>query len=231
VAKVQIVKPTFNIQDYLFTGTMRAAQATAQAIVVAFITYFLLAAGDTFRRKLARIAGPSFGKRKITVQALDEISQQVQRYLLVQLLTSLVVGVATALAFWGLGVNNAAVWGVLAAVLNLVPYVGTVVICGVSAVVALLQFGTVNMALAVGSVSVILHVVSGYILTPWLTSRTSRLNAVVVFVGVLAWGWLWGVWGLLLGTPILMALKAICDRVDDLKSIGELLGGNDKADA
>jgi predicted PurR-regulated permease PerM len=231
VAQVQIVKPTFNIQDYLFTGTMRAAQATAQAIVVAFITYFLLAAGDTFRRKLARIAGPSFGKRKITVQALDEISQQVQRYLLVQLLTSLVVGVATALAFWGLGVNNAAVWGVLAAVLNLVPYVGTVVICGVSAVVALLQFGTVDMALAVGSVSVILHVVSGYILTPWLTSRTSRLNAVVVFVGVLAWGWLWGVWGLLLGTPILMALKAICDRVDDLKSIGELLGGNDKADA
>jgi predicted PurR-regulated permease PerM len=101
-------------------------------------------------------------------------------------------------------------------------------ISGASAVVALLQFGTPQMAAAVGSVSIVLHVVSGYIITPWLTSRTSRLNAVVVFVGVLAWGWLWGVWGLLLGTPILMALKAICDRVDDLKPIGELLGGSDK---
>ena len=101
-------------------------------------------------------------------------------------------------------------------------------ICGASAVVALLQFGTLQMAVAVGSVSIILHVISGYIITPWLTSRTSRLNAVVVFIGVLAWGWLWGVWGLLLGTPILMALKAICDRVDDLKAIGELLGGSDK---
>lgn len=230
VAKVQIVKPAFNIQDYLFAGTMRAAQAAAQALVVAFITYFLLAAGDTFRRKLARIAGPNFAKRKITVQALDEITEQIQRYLLVQLLTSVVVGVATALAFWALGVNNAAVWGVLAGVLNLVPYVGTVVICGASAVVALLQFGTVQMAAAVGSVSIILHVISGYIITPWLTSRTSRLNAVVVFIGVLAWGWLWGVWGLLLGTPILMALKAVCDRVDDLKAIGELLGGSEKGE-
>ena len=228
VAKVQIVKASFNIQDYLFTGTMRAAQAAAQAVVVAFITYFLLAAGDTFRRKLARIAGPNFAKRKITVQALDEITEQIQRYLLVQLLTSVVVGVATGLAFWALHFNNAAVWGVLAGVMNLVPYVGTMVICGASALVALLQFGTPQMAVAVGSVSIILHVISGYIITPWLTSRTSRLNAVVVFVGVLAWGWLWGVWGLLLGTPILMALKAICDRVDDLKAIGELLGGSDK---
>jgi predicted PurR-regulated permease PerM len=230
VAKVQIVKPQFNIQDYLLTGTVRAAEAAAQALVVAFITYFLLCAGDTFRRKLARIAGPNFAKRKITVQALDEITEQIQRYLLVQLLTSVVVGVATALAFWALGFNNAAVWGVLAGVLNLVPYVGTVVICGTSAVVALLQFGTLQMALAVGSVSIVLHVISGYVITPWLTSRTSRLNAVVVFIGVLAWGWLWGVWGLLLGTPILMALKAICDRVEDLRAIGELLGGSDKAE-
>jgi predicted PurR-regulated permease PerM len=229
VAKVQIVKASFNVQDYLFTGTMRAAEAGAQVLVVAFITYFLLAAGDTFRRKLARIAGPNFAKRKITVQALDEITQQIQRYLLVQLLTSVMVGVATALAFWALGVNNAAVWGVLAGVMNLIPYVGTVLICGASSVVALLQFGTLHMAVAVGSVSIVMHVISGYILTPWLTSRTSRLNAVVVFIGVLAWGWLWGVWGLLLGTPILMALKAICDRVDDLKAIGELLGGDDKA--
>ena len=228
VAKVQIVKPSFNIQDYLFAGTMRAAEAAAQVLVVAFITYFLLAAGDTFRRKLARIAGPNFAKRKITVQALDEITEQIQRYLLVQLLTSVAVGVATGLAFWALGFNNAAVWGVLAGVMNLVPYLGTAIISAASAVVALLQFGTLHMAVAVGSVSIVLHVISGYIITPWLTSRTSRLNAVVVFVGVLAWGWLWGVSGLLLGTPILMALKAICDRVDDLKAIGELLGGSDR---
>jgi len=122
------------------------------------------------------------------------------------------------------------VWAIVAGVLNLVPYVGTVLVCGVSAIVALLHFGTIGMAMAVASISAVLHMITGYMLTPWLTSRTSRLNAVVVFVGVLAWGWLWGVWGLLLGTPILMAVKAVCDRIDDLKPIGELLGGTERAD-
>ena len=66
--------------------------------------------------------------------------------------------------------------------------------------------------------------VSGNLLAPWLTSRANRMNAVTVFVGVLAFGWLWGVWGLLLGVPILTTVKAVCDRVDGLKPIGELLG-------
>jgi len=80
------------------------------------------------------------------------------------------------------------------------------------------------MALLVGGTSFVIHSIVGYLLLPWLTSRTSRMNAVTVFVGVLAWGWLWGLWGLLLGVPILMIVKAVCDRVDDLKPVGELLG-------
>jgi predicted PurR-regulated permease PerM len=135
------------------------------------------------------------------------------------------VGVATSLAFWAIGLKHVAVWGIVAAVLNLIPYLGSVAICGLSAIVALTQFGSVDKAVLVASVSVLLHVVSGYIVTPWLTSRTSHLNTVVVFVGMLAWGWLWGVWGLLLGTPIMMAIKAVCDRVDELKGVGELMGG------
>jgi predicted PurR-regulated permease PerM len=139
------------------------------------------------------------------VQALDEIGEQLRRYLLAQLLSSAVVGLATGLAFWALGLDNAAAWGVLAALLNLVPYVGSVLLSGAAALVALLQFGTVEMALAVGAAGMGLRVASGYLLMPWLTSRLSRLNTVAVFVGVLAWGWLWGIWGLLLGAPILMS--------------------------
>jgi len=176
-------------------------------------------------------AGPDFGKRKITVQALNEIGEQVQRYLVMQLLTSLIVGAASGIAFAAIGLDNAAAWGAVAGVLNLIPYVGGVLICGATGIVALLQFGTVGMALGVAGVSIVMHVVAGYMLTPWLTSRASRLSAVVVFIGVLAWGWLWGVWGLLLGTPILMAVKAICDRIDDLKPIGELLGGDENGEA
>src|SRR6185369_12149491 len=126
VTKVQVVKPAFNIQDYLVVGTLRLAQMATAATLVVFITYFLLAAGDTFRRKLTRIAGPDFSKRKITVQALNEIGEQIQRYLLVQLLTSLIVGVVSGVAFAAIGLDNAAAWGAVAGVLNLIPYIGGV---------------------------------------------------------------------------------------------------------
>jgi predicted PurR-regulated permease PerM len=225
VTRVQIEKPAFNVRDYVLPSSLRLLELTGQFTFVCFVTYFLLAAGDTFRRKLARIAGPTFSKRRITVQALNEIAEQIQRYLIAQLSISVLVGVATAFAFWVLGLNNAAIWGIAAAVLNLVPYVGSIVLCVVSSLAALTQFGSIEKSLLVGGVSIALHVLSGYVLAPWLTSRASRLNAVAVFIGVLGWGWLWGVWGLLLGTPILMIVKAVCDRVDDLKPVGELLGG------
>ena len=139
-------------------------------------------------------------------------------------MTSALVGIATAIAFWSIGMEHVAVWGIVAAVLNLIPYLGSIVLAAASSVVALTQFGSLEKAVLVAGICAVLHVVSGYILTPWLTSRTSQLNAVAVFIGVLAWGWLWGVWGLLLGTPILMVVKAVCDRIEDLKPIGELLG-------
>ena len=224
VAQVQIVRARFNIQDYLWTGTRGLVGFAGQALVVCLLTYFLIASGSSFRRKMVHIAGPTFSQKKITVQALDEINDQIQRYLLVQVLISAVVGLATWLAFLWLGLAHAAVWGLAAAVLNLVPYIGPLVVSAASALVGLLQFGTFEMALLVAAVSVVIHVVSGYLLTPWLTSRTSLLSPVAVFVGVLFWGWLWGIWGLLLGVPILMIVKAVCDRVDGLKPVGELLG-------
>jgi predicted PurR-regulated permease PerM len=220
-----VVEPArFDIKHYLWSGTIGLIALIGQATVVMFFTYFLMLSGDSFRRKLIKLAGSSISSKKITLQALNEITGQIQRYLQVQLLTSALVGVLTWLALWALGLENPAVWGVAAAVLNLIPYVGSVVTAAASALVAFMQFGSLNMALAVGGASLVIHTIVGNLLTPWLTSRASRMSPVAVFVGLLAWGWLWGVWGLLLGIPILMIVKSICDRIDDLKPIGEFLG-------
>ena len=224
VTRVQIEKPRFNIKDYLWSGTLGLVGLVGQTLVVCFITYFLLASGDHFRRKMVRIAGPTFGQKKITLQVLDEITGQIHRYLMVQGVTSLGVGVATWLVMWWLGLDRAAVWGVAAAVLNLVPYLGSMVVAGGLALVAFVQFGSLSMVMLVSGSSLVIHTLSGNLITPWLTSRASRLSPVAVFVGALAWGWLWGIWGLLLGVPLLMVAKAVCDRIDDLKPIGELLG-------
>lgn len=220
-----VVEPArFNIKDYLWTGSIGLLALIGQTAVVIFLTYFLMLSGDTFRRKLLKLAGPRLSSKKITLQALHEITGQIQRYLQVQLLTSALVGLLTGLALMALGLENAAVWGIVAGVLNLVPYIGSLITATASALVGFMQFGSLNMAMAVGGASLLIHTVVGNLVTPWLTSRASRLSPVAVFVGLLAWGWLWGVWGLLLGIPILMMVKSICDRVDDLKPIGEFLG-------
>ena len=224
VTRVEIERPRFDIKDYLWTGTLGLVAFAGQTVVVMLITYFLLVSGDTFRRKMVKLAGPKLSKKRITLEALDEITEQIQRFLLVQLFTSVIVGVATWLAFSWIGLQHAAVWGVVAAVTNLIPYLGAVIIGAGSALVGFLQFGALDTALLVGGASFAIHGIVGNLLTPWMTSRAGRMSPVTVFVGVLAWGWLWGVWGLLLGVPILMAVKAVCDRVDDLKPVGELLG-------
>ena len=224
VQRVVIEKPTFDIREHLWNGTLGLLSAIGQVIVVTFLTYFLLLSGDTFRRKLVKLSGDTLTEKKITVQALDEITSQIQRYLLVQLLTSVIVGVATGLAFWALGMKHVVVWGITGGLLNLIPYIGSAVVTGAAAMVAFMQFGELNMALAVAGASLVIHTLVGNLLMPWLTSKSSRMNPVAVFIGVLGWGWLWGVWGLLLGIPIMMVLKAVCDRVDHLKPVGELLG-------
>ncbi len=224
VQRVQIEKAKFNIKDYLWTGTLGLLAMLGQIGMVALITFFLMSSGDTFRRKLVKLAGPTLSRKKITLQALNEIHDQIQRYMMVQIFTSGLVGVATWLGFLAVGLENAAVWGIAAGVLNLVPYIGNVVITAGSAMVGFLQFGTLDMAFLVAGISLLINSIEGFLLTPWLTSRASKMNPVAVFVGVLAWGWLWGAWGLLLGVPILMIIKAICDRVDDLNAVGQLLG-------
>ncbi len=224
VTRVRIERPQFNIKDYLWTGSIGLASTIGQALAVLFIAFFFLASGDTFRRKLVKITGPTLSKKKLTVQALNEITEQVQRYLLVQIAMSAVVGLITGLIFLGLGVNHAMAWGIASFILNFIPYLGSIAVTGGSALVGFLQFESINMAVVLASVSIFLHILTGYLITPWLTSRTSHLNALSVFVGILAFGWLWGLWGLLLGVPILIMVKAICDRVDEFKPIGELLG-------
>ena len=224
ITRVTIERPPFNVRDYLWSGTVGLAGALGQLTLVAFLTFFSLCSGNTFRRKLVKITGQSLQKKKITVHVLDDITRNIERYLLVQIFTSALVGIITGLAFWAIGLENAAVWGIVAGVTNLIPYVGSVLVMGTSALVAFLQFNTIEMAVLVGGVSLLIHTLVGNLLTPWLTSRTSRMNPVAVFVGVIFWGWLWGVWGLLLGIPIMMIVKSVCDRVEDLQPIGELLG-------
>ncbi len=224
VTRVVVEKPHLDVKDYLWTGTLGLMTFIGQATLVFFIAFFLLASGDTFRRKMVKLSGSRLSQKKITVQALDEIHAQIQRYLFVQMATSVVVGVLTGLAFFALGLNQALIWAIFAAITNLIPYLGAVVVGLASAVIGVAQFESLDRGLLIGASSFAIHTLVGNLLTPWWLGRAGRMSPFAVFVGVLVFGWLWGVWGLLLGVPILMVVKSICDRIEELKPVGELLG-------
>jgi predicted PurR-regulated permease PerM len=222
---VQVERSRVDVREYLWTGTVGLVTLIGQAVIVVFLTFFLLAGGSTFRRKLVTIAGPTFSRRRITVEMLDEITSQIQRYLLINVLASLLVGVSTWLVFAWIGLEEAPVWGVLAAVVNWMPYLGAIAVTGAASVAAFVQFDSIEMGMAVLGASLVIQTLEGYLLMPFLTSRVNKMSPVVVFVSVLAFGWLWGVWGLLLGVPMVVIVKSICDRIEDLRPVGELLGG------
>jgi predicted PurR-regulated permease PerM len=216
-------EPT-GLRDYMLVQSALLITVVAQTPIVLLITYFLLASGTHFRRKLVQFVGPSLSRKKDAVRILEEIDAQIQRYLLAILVSNALVGVATWLAFEALGVEHAGVWGVAAGVLHFVPYLGPALIALASAVAGFLQFGSPLYALVVAGVSLLVAGAIGFVFMTWLQSRFARVNAAVLFIALLFFGWLWGVWGLLLGAPLVAIIKAICDRVESLKPAGELLG-------
>ena len=224
VARVVIERPSWDIRGYLWTGTLGLLGFLSEMALVALVAFFLLASGNAFRRKMVRLAGPKLSQKKVTVEALDEVSSQIQRYLLIQILNSVFVGVLTWLAFIWLGLDNAGVWGVVAGASNLIPYVGAVLVGLGSTAMALVQFGSVEPALMVGGSSFAIHAVMGNLVGPWLTGRANRMSPLAVFVAVIVFGWLWGPVGLVLGVPLILVAKAVCERVEELKPVGEFLG-------
>ena len=224
IQRVQVETPPINISDYVMWGSLGVVAAAGQLVLILFLVYFLLSSGDLYRRKLVKIVGPSLTDKKLTVQILQEIDRQIEMFLIVEVFTSLIVGLATWLVFRALGVEQAAVWGLLAGLFNSIPYFGPVIVTGATAAIGFLQFGTLRMAIVVGASSLIITSLEGFLLTPWLTSRAARMNAVAVFVGLLFWGWVWNVWGMLLAVPMLMVMKVVCDHVEDFKGVSELLG-------
>ncbi len=210
--------------DYTLAQSALLAAVASQTPIVLLLTYFLLASGAHFRRKLVQLVGPSLTRKKEAVRILEEIDVQIQRYLLAMLASNALLAVATWLAFLGLGLEQAGMWGVAAGVFHFVPYLGPALMALGSGVAAFLQSGSPLYALAVAGVSLLVSGAIGFVFMTWLQSRFARVNAAVLFIALLFFGWLWGVAGLLLGAPLLAIAKVIFDRVDSLKPAGELLG-------
>ena len=224
IMRVRVEEPPLRTTDYLWSGSMGLFSLASYLTLVCFLAYFLLVADDLFKRKLVRHASATLAGKKITVTVLEAIGRQIESCLLVQIFTSAVVGVVTALALWILGLENAAVWGITAGVLNSVPYFGPfIVTCGLG-VLAFMQFGNFSAVASIAGVALLITTLEGWFLTPMLLGRAAQMNRVAIFAGLLFWTWMWGVWGTLLAVPMMMVAKAICDHVEDFAPVADFLG-------
>jgi predicted PurR-regulated permease PerM len=225
VMRVQVVEPSiFRFSDYVLSGSKSVMLLAGELTTIFFLAFFMLLSSTRIKEIAVDVAGPTLAKRHVTTKIIDEITDQVQRFLMILVSTGALVAVATGLALWPMGLNYPVLWGVVAGVMNSVPYFGPVVVTAGLGAVAFVQFGSLWQAASVAGVALLITSLEGFLLTPLWQGRVARMNSVAVFVGLLFWSWMWGPIGLLLAVPLTTVVKVICDHVEDLHPVGRLLG-------
>ncbi|MGK5026350.1 AI-2E family transporter [Janthinobacterium sp. RB2R34] len=216
--------PNFKIMDWVWAGSLGLMGFVSQATMVIFLVFFLLLSGDTFKRKLVKLTGPSLSRKKVTVHILEDINTSIQNYMFMLLVTNVLLALLMWIVLHLIGLENAGAWAIMAGLLHIIPYFGPLLITIATGLVAFLQFESLEMVLLVMATSLGIATLVGTFVTTWMTGRIARMNPTAVFVSLLFWGWLWGVWGLLLGVPIIVIVKVVAERVQGMEIVAELLG-------
>ena len=212
------------VMDWVLAGSMGLVTFVSQATMVVFLVFFLLLAGDTFKRKLVKLTGPSLTRKKVTVHILDDINSSIQAYMFMLLVTNGLLALLMWLALSAVGLENAGAWAIFAGLMHIMPYFGPLLITTATGAVAFMQFESLRMVLLVAGASLAIATLVGTVVATWMTGRIARMNPAAVFVSLLFWGWLWGVWGLLLGVPVVVIVKVVAERVEGMEVLAELLG-------
>jgi len=196
---------------------------TGHLVVIFFLIYFLLISGHDVRNRLVDVSGPDPERRRTTATIIDDINAQIQRYLLVLLVTAIAVSAATWAVLAWMGVQHAAMWAILAGIFNSIPYFGPVMVSGGLFVVGLVQGGTPSEAVRMSAAAIVITSLEGWLLTPPLMGKAERMSALAVFLGLLLWTWVWGAWGTVLAVPMLVIIKSVADHVESFKPVGRLM--------
>lgn len=218
---VPVVTKQPGVASLVMTSTGAALASVAVTMV---LLYFLLASGDTYLNKIVEMV-PTFRGKRDAVEVARAIEGGVSSYLFTITMINATLGVVEGLAMWALGVPNPALWGLMAAVLNYIPFLGPMIGTVIVGLVALAEFDTVGAAAVVPMVYLGITTLEGNFITPSIFGRSMSLNPVMVIIFLVFWGWIWGIGGALLAVPFLAAGKIACDRLERLQPLGRFLGG------
>ncbi len=200
----------------------------AQSLVTTFATvvvllYFLLASGNAFVEKVVQNM-PRVADKRMASELLQQTESEISRYLLTISAINLGLGTATTLAMYSIGMPNPLLWGVMGAVLNYIPLLGSATNTLILFAVGLVHFDSLGQAAVPALMFAGLSSFEGLVLTPSLLGGSLALSPVAVFTSLLIWSWLWGIPGAIIAVPTLAAIKIFCDNIDSLKVVGAVLG-------
>ena len=222
--EVVIKEQKIKLSDYLWKGSISITAAIGQLLTVIFLSYFILISGDTFKRKLVKLTGPTLTNKKITVCILQDINKSIQGYIYMLFVTNILVGLLMWLSLRLFGVENAGAWAVASGLIHLVPYFGPIATAAATGMAAFMQFNSISMGLLVACTSMLIATFVGVFIATWMTGRLAKMNATAIFVSLLFFTWLWGFWGMLLGIPIIVIFKVISEYIEYLYPVAEILG-------
>lgn len=214
---------SFGLLNIVTTVIASLGSLGGTLIVIFALLFFLLATGERYQEKIVK-ALPTLRDKKRAVVIIRRVHHDVAKYLLSVTIINCVLGCAIGFGLHLVGMPNAVLWGVMAAALNFIPYLGALVGEAIVGIVGLAVFSEPLNALKPVAVYMVLNTLEGQFVTPAILGRRLTINPLIVFLAVLFWGWLWGVPGALLAVPLLACFKAICDATDKLRPISEFLG-------
>lgn len=217
--KIQIKQS--NLADTMLSYTKSFLTGAVETIV---LLYFLLASGDLFMQKLVKVL-PTLQDKKHAVEIAHEVQHNISIFLFTITIINLCLGMIVGLALWVLHMPNPILWGVVAGLLNFIPYFGPITGVLILAFAGLVTTNSVGEAVLPPLIYLSLHALESNFITPMILGRRLTLNPVVIFISLIFWTWIWGIPGAVLSVPMLMTLKIFCDHFKPLASIGEFLSG------
>lgn len=210
--------------DDPYATLIATPKVVAAVLTVVLLSFFFMVYGENLQRKILALVPGRQGK-KLTIDILQSIEREISRYVLTISLINTALGIAVAgtLLALGLPLPEAALWGAVAALLNFAPYVGPLIGVFLMMMMGFMQFDDALLALAPVGAYLLLHTLESQLLTPIVLGRRLAISPLALILGLVVFGWLWGIAGLLLAVPLLASLKLVLERVEGLERWAGLL--------
>ena len=205
--------------DYLVRGVGSVWGVLIIAGVVPFLTFFMLCTKDQMATRMEGL----FDSRIGAARFIASLNQMIRGFVAGNLIVGFVMAVATTLVLWGVGVKGAIPLGIASGLLNLLPFLGLIASLALPLAAALLQFNTPGPYIVITLTVLLLHVVSANFLIPKFIATRVSIGPVAATVGILFWGWLWGVMGLLLAVPLTAFIKLVADLHPSMCHLSNML--------